>query len=123
MKISLNKISKTPLEFDIKKDKITFKGFLQYDSAKLILLKAKLNGKIETACDVCAEDFLLDIDEDVEFYISDGIYTKNQDLFLDVVESFDSMIDLQEIMNSEIELILSDYKSCGNCAGSDYIVE
>lgn len=123
MKISLNKISKTPLEFDIKADKITFKGFLQYDSAKLILLKAKLNGKIETACDVCAEDFLLNIDEDVELYISDGIYTKNQDLFLDVVESFDSMIDLQEIMDSEIELILSDYKSCGNCVGSDYIVE
>ncbi|MDD2651811.1 MAG: hypothetical protein PHX44_02020 [Sulfurimonas sp.] len=87
------------------------------------MLKAKLSGKIETACDVCAEDFLLDIDEDVEFYISDGLYTKNQDLFLEVVESFDSMIDLQEIMNSEIELILSDYKSCGNCAGSDYTVE
>jgi len=123
LKISLNKISKTPLDFDVKADKITFKGFLQYDSAKLILLKAKLSGKLETACDVCAEDFLLDIDEDVEFYISDGIYTKNQDLFLEVVESFDSMIDLQEIINSEIELILSDYKSCGNCTGSDYIVE
>lgn len=122
MKISLNKISKTPLEFDVKADKITFKGFLQYDSAKLILLKAKLSGKLETDCDICAEEFLLEVDEDVEFYISDGIYTKSQDLLLEVVELFDSTADLQEIMNSEIELIRSDYKSCGNCTGSDYIV-
>lgn len=123
MKISLNKISKTPLDFDVKADKITFKGFLQYDSAKLILLKAKLNGKIETNCDNCAEEFMLEIDEDVEFYISDGIYTKSEDLFLEVVESFDSMVDLQEIMHSEIELVMSDYKSCGNCDECEYSIE
>ncbi|ABB45048.1 conserved hypothetical protein [Sulfurimonas denitrificans DSM 1251] len=115
MKVSLIKVGKTPLDFEVESDKITFKGFLQYDADKLILLKAQLNGVINTDCDVCAEEFKLEVDEDIEFFISDGIYTKSEDTLLDVVESLDSTLDLKELMNSEIELIKSDYKSCENC--------
>ena len=123
MKVVLRKINTTPFDFEIKSNEITFKGYLQYHSGKLILLKAKLSGKLDTDCDVCANEFELEVDEDVEFYISDGIYTKSEDLFLEVVESFDSMVDLQEIMHSEIELVMSDYKSCGNCDNCEYSIE
>ena len=116
MKILLRKVSSTPLDFEVKSDKITFKGYLQYDSNKLVLLKAKLSGEIDADCDICAEEFKLDIDEDIEFLISDGIYEKSDDnSILDVVESLDSTVDLEEIMNSEVELINSDYISCQNC--------
>ena len=115
MQVTLRKVGKTPLDFEVKSNEMTFKGYLQYDADKLILLKAKLSGKLNTDCDVCAEEFTLDVDEDIEFYISDGIYEKHEDSLLDVVESFDSMADLEELMNSEIELIKSDYNSCENC--------
>lgn len=115
MKISLRKVSSTPLDFEVKSDKMTFKGYLQYDADKLILLKAKLSGKIDVNCDICADEFMLDVDEDLEFFISDGIYEKHEELLLDVVESFDSTVDLEELMNSEIELIKSDYHSCESC--------
>ena len=118
MKITLRKVGKTPLDFEVKSDEITFKGYLQYDANKLILLKAKLSGKITVGCDVCAEEFKLDVDEDVEFFISDGVYEKDEDSLLEVVESFDSTADLEELMNSEIELIKSDYNSCENCKSS-----
>ena len=115
MNITLRKVGKTPLDFEVKSNEITFKGYLQYDANKLILLKAKLSGKIGTNCDVCAEEFKLDVDEDVEFFISDGIYEKDEDSIVDVVESFDSTIEIEDLMNSEIELIKSDYNSCENC--------
>jgi hypothetical protein len=115
LKISLIKVGKTPLDFEVTSDEITFKGFLQYDANKLILLKARLNGVIDVDCDVCADEFKLEVDEDIEFFISDGIYTKNEETLLDVVESLSSTLDLKELMNSEIELIKSDYKSCENC--------
>ncbi len=115
MKISLRKVSSTPLDFEVKSDKMTFKGYLQYDADKLILLKAKLSGKIDVNCDICADEFILDVDEDLEFFVSDGIYEKHEELLLDVVESFDSTVDLEELMNSEIELIKSDYHSCESC--------
>ncbi|MEA2100925.1 MAG: hypothetical protein U9P72_12435 [Campylobacterota bacterium] len=115
MKVTLRKVGKTPLDFDIKSGEITFKGYLQYHSGKLILLHADLSGSVDTECNKCGEEFQLPLDEEVEFFISDGLYEDNNDIELDVVESFDSLADLDELLISEIELIKSDYHSCKNC--------
>ncbi len=115
MRIKLIKIGRTPLDFEVKSDEITFKGYLEYYADRLILLKAKLNGFVSTQCNQCGEDIKVGQDEDVEFYISDGPYDDSKNLEMDVVESFDSQADLDELLNSEIELIKSDYYSCENC--------
>ncbi|MDH4945236.1 hypothetical protein [Sulfurimonas sp. C5] len=115
MKILLRKVTNTPLDFEIKSGDMTFKGYLEYHSPKLILLKANLNGKLDKPCDICAEDMKISVDEDIEFFISDGIYESNDDIELDVVESFDGHADLDELLHSEIELIKSDYHACDNC--------
>lgn len=115
MQIVLRKITKTPLDFEVKSDEITFKGYMQYDSGKLILLKAKLSGKITTDCDICADEFKLDIDEDLELFISDGLYESSEEYPQDIIEVLNSVVDLEELMSSEIALIKSDYLSCENC--------
>ena len=115
MKITLRKVTKTPLDFEVKSNEITFKGYLEYHGGKLILLKANLSGLLQIACDSCAEEFKMPVDEEVEFFISDGIYEDENDIELDVVESFDGIADIDELLNSEIELIKSDYHSCENC--------
>ena len=115
MKVILRKVGKTPLDFEVKSNEMTFKGYLQYHAGKLILLKAKLNGLADAKCSQCGEDFKLPIDEEVEFFISDGVYEDEDNIELDVVESFDSQANLDELLNSEIELIKSDYHSCENC--------
>ena len=115
MKVTLRKITKTPLDFDIKSDEITFKGYLQYHAGKLILLHADLKGEIDTQCSQCGEDLKVPVDETVEFFVSDGLYDDDADIDLDVVESLDSTADLDELLHSEIELIKSDYHSCENC--------
>ena len=111
----LRKVTKTPLDFELKSDEITFKGYLEYYEGKLILLKAKLEGSLLKPCDICAEEFKLDVDEDIEFFISDGLYEDDGSIELDVVESFDGNADIDELLHSEIELIRSDYHSCDNC--------
>lgn len=115
MKVALRKIIHTPLEFDIESNKINFKGYLQYDSSKLILLKANLSGVVDVLCNRCGAEFELVINENIEFFISDGIYEDTKEIELDVVESFDSNVDLEELLNSEIELVKSDYHYCENC--------
>ncbi len=115
MKVLLRKVTKTPLDFDIKSNEITFKGYLQYHSGKLILLKADLNGSVDTECNSCGENFKLHLDEKIEFFISDGLYNDENNLDIDVVESFDSSADLDELLNSELELIKSDYHYCDSC--------
>jgi uncharacterized metal-binding protein YceD (DUF177 family) len=118
MKVLLRKITTTPLDFEIKSNEITFKGYLEYHAGKLILLKAELNGLLEIQCNQCGEDFKLPVDEEIEFFISDGIYEDDASLELDVVESLDATADLDEILNSELELIKSDYHRCDSCEAS-----
>ena len=115
MKVTLRKITKTPLDFDIKSNEITFKGYLQYHFGKLILLHADLKGTLDTECSQCGEEIKLPVDETVEFFVSDGLYEDDTSIELDVVESFNSIADLDELLNSEIELIKSDYHTCENC--------
>jgi len=119
MKIMLRKVTKTPLDFEVKSKEINFKGYLEYHKGKLILLKANLNGQLDTSCDICAEEFNLPLNENVEFYISDGMFENDDSIDLDVVESFDGNADMEEFMNSEIELIKSDYHVCDNCKSSE----
>jgi hypothetical protein len=115
MKYTLRKVTSTPIDFELKSEKITFKGYLQYHSGKLILLKANLTGFVEKSCDICAEEFNLSVDENVEFFISDGIYESDDKIELDVVESFDGTVDMEELLDSEIELVKSDYHACESC--------
>ena len=115
MIITLRKITKIPLDFEIKSNEITFKGYLEYHTGKLIMLRAGLNGSVETQCSKCGEDFKLLVDEKVEFFISDGLYEDDDNIDIDVVESFNSTADLDELLLSEVELIKSDYYCCENC--------
>ena len=119
MKITLRKVTKTPLDFDIKSDEITFKGYLEYHSGKLILLKAKLQGALPLCCDICADEFMKDFDEEVEFFLSDGIYQDDDSMEYDVVEALTGTVNLEDVLSSEIELIRSDYHTCANCQDKD----
>jgi len=115
MKITLRKVTKTPLDFELKSNEITFKGYLKYHTGRLFLLKADLTGFLIKDCDSCAEEFKMPIDESVEFFICDGIYENGNDIEFDVVEVLNGIADMQELLNSEIELVRSDYHSCENC--------
>ena len=115
MKVTLRKVTTTPLDFEVKSNEITFKGYLEYHSGKLILLKARLNGFADVECSTCGEEFKLPVDENIELFISDGIYEDENNIELDVIESLDGTADLDELLISEIELIKSDYHSCENC--------
>ena len=118
MKISLRKIGKSASDFELKSDDIIFKGNLQYHSGNLILLKATLNGQLSVDCNLCAKEFKTRVDEELEFFISDGIYKDEDNSIIDVVETFNGEADLDEILNSEIELIKSDYFTCQECKSS-----
>ena len=115
MKITLRKVGRSPFNFEKSRDQINLKGFLQYDKDKLILLDAKLSGTLETECAICGEEFELEVDEDLKFYISDGVFIDENNSMIDVVEAKDGELDIDELLESEIELIKSDYHCCEFC--------
>jgi len=115
MKIGFAKVGSQAIPFEISKEKLKFSGTLEKFSRSLIELEAKITGEISIPCDICAEEFNNTLDEGVKFHLSDGIYKDEDDHEFDIVEIENSIIDLDEILESEIELFKSSYFCCENC--------
>ena len=113
MKIPFRRISQTPQAFEAESDAIALKGTLSLRQRDMVLLDGELIGKISVPCDVCAEQFDIMLHDNVQLLLSDGVYTGSDEAF-DVIE-MDDVIDLDELLHSEIELIRSDYHTCSQC--------
>lgn len=117
MKIAFKKLGSQPLHFEANSDNAFFSGDLILKKGNLAQLNGTITGSIVIPCDLCAEEVEKSLNEEITFYLSDGIFEDNDDE-LDIVEIAHSMIDLEELLKSEIELIKSDYFCCKNCEGT-----
>ncbi len=114
MKIDFRRINRLPIPFNANSGDIEFQGNLKYDNDGLVHLSAVMFGELDLICDLCGSEFSYTVKEEIDFLISDGVYT-SQNNNLDVVELNGGMVDTEDILSSEIELIKSDYHKCGNC--------
>ncbi len=113
MLLSFKKIPSSGINFKLNCEDVEFFGSVSKASKDLVRCLGNIRGKIVCPCDRCADDFVYEIDEKVDLFISDGMYNRN---FLEVIEFFDGSIDFDTILKSEIELIKSDYHYCPKCA-------
>lgn len=79
-------------------------------------------GNIEIDCSRCGALETLNINEDLKLLLSDGVFKGNEDEFL-VIEIENSLIDFDEIIQSEVNSIKSDYLLCKDCDGNSSIFE
>ncbi|MBQ9291678.1 MAG: hypothetical protein IJ211_00225 [Campylobacter sp.] len=113
--INFQKISNSPIEFNIESDGVKFSGNLTKKSLNLVSCKGKMQGVIPYICDRCGNDFELEIDEEIDLLLSDGIFKDENQANLDIMEFFNGQIDLDEILQSELEAYKSDYLYCMAC--------
>ena len=114
--IPFKHLNSIPLEFDVTTGDLSFKGTLVHKKGKIAQLNGTISGTIQVPCDLCAEVVERILNEELSFYISDGIISENEDE-LDIVEITTPMIEMEELLNSEVELIKSDYFCCSHCEG------
>ncbi|MFV0481708.1 MAG: DNA-binding protein [Campylobacteraceae bacterium] len=114
MQIAFKKVVKEGLDFSLHVKETKFFGKVYPKRDSLVLCQGDIKGEVSHICDRCGKDMVLDVNEKVEILISDGIYEGDTDEF-DVVEFYDGLIDFDELLNSEIEAIKSDYHYCENC--------
>ncbi len=115
MKIAFTKISSTPQDFSFEQGGVRIEGTLKRKNEKEIFCKASLFGTFEHICDRCGNEMRVNIDENLWLILSDGEYKSNSQILEDVVEFYDGFIDFDELLNSEIESIKSDYFYCNDC--------
>lgn len=114
MRIPFRRIAAEAQPFRIEREGIVMEGGLRTYRPKLVLLEATLSGRLNVECYRCAASFDIMLGEEIAMLLSDGVF-HGQDEEFDVVEMYDGIIDLDEVLASEIALIESDYHACPQC--------
>jgi uncharacterized metal-binding protein YceD (DUF177 family) len=122
MVIEFRKAPAIESPFEFKSDDLIFKGTFIKKNSKLVDIKGLISGTTKVVCNRCAKEFSINIDQEVELKLSDGPFSDESDSDLDdmIYETYDSKIDFNDILNSEIEAIRSDYHFCSECSDEDY---
>ena len=114
MKIAFHKVHNLDIPFEVTTDLATCKGVLSMKQKNLAKLEGVLEADLALSCDLCGEDVNIHYNEPLNIQISDGTYSNSND-DLDIIESLDGFINLDEIVDSEINMIKSDYYYCNEC--------
>jgi len=124
MKIEFRKIPLQETEFEISSNSVKFLGTFSKISSKLAKINSKLSGNYDVDCCKCGVTFDVPVDTDIEFLLSDGIYSsESNDEELVIIEVEDHFLDFNEVLHSELESLRSEYHVCDNCKTNDNLVE
>jgi len=124
MKIEFRKIPLQETEFEISSNSVKFLGTFSKISSKLAKINSKLSGNYDVDCCKCGTTFEISVDFELQFLLSDGIYSsdKDEEKFV-IIEVEDHILDFDEILHSELESLKSEYHVCDNCKNNDELVE
>ena len=115
MQIFFKKITQQKSNFNLDINDVKIEGIF-YRDKRLVCIDARLDGKISNQCFRCGNDFIQEINSNLELKISQNEYKDQQDeTLLDIIEVFNDKICFNEIFISEIDSIKSDYHACKNC--------
>lgn len=114
MKIELRKVPQLPKELEVIYNSVKIEGTFCRISPSLVKIDGVLSGNTHIDCCRCAESEIIEVDEELKLLVSDGLYKKDEDEYL-VIEIENGLIDFDEIIESELNSIRSDYHICENC--------
>lgn len=121
MKIEFKKVPQSPKELSYEYASVKIEGTFCKISQSLVKIDAVLQGSTEVDCSRCGISNTINVDEKLDFLLSDGVYsnTESQDL---VIEMENSVVDFDELIQSELDSIKSDYYICDKCLqdGDDF---
>ena len=114
MKIEFRKVPQTPKELEVEYNSVKIEGTFCKISQSLVKIDAVLKGSTDIDCCRCGVTEEIEVDEELHLLLSDGVYKKDESDYL-VIEIEDSLINFEDIIESELNSIRSDYHICDDC--------
>lgn len=119
MKIEFRKVPPNPSEFEISSDSVKFLGTFSKISTNIAKINATIEGELLVDCCRCGDEMLIKLAERAEFLLSDGIYKQKDEDDLIVIEVEDHTVDFDEILQSELESLRSEFYTCDKCKNAE----
>jgi len=124
MQIEFRKVPNIEKEFEISLNSVKFLGTFSRISNKLVKITSQIKGNLDVECCKCGNSISKDLDESLVFTVCDGILSTQEEKEDEIIiEIDDHIIDFEEILQSELESIKSDYYICDNCTTNDNFVD
>ncbi|WP_419765950.1 MAG: hypothetical protein ACNI28_04640 [Arcobacter sp.] len=123
MQIEFRKVPFTAKEFTAELDSVKLEGTFCKISPTLAKVEATLVGSASVDCCRCGVEYTIELNENLEFLLSDRVYKDDSELENLVIEIENDMIDFDEIIESEISSIRSDYHICTLCLDNKDSIE
>ena len=123
MKIEFRKVLFTEKEFTCELDSVKLEGTFCKISPTLAKVKATLVGSTSVDCCRCGDEYTINVNENLEFLLSNKVYEDEAELEDLVIEIENDIIDFDEIIESEISSIKSDYHICSSCLNNKENIE
>jgi len=117
MKILFDKVGSTPKAFEYNQESTLIKGTLAKKGFHRVAMEAHLSGNISLDCVRCGNSYEHNLDNDLDLIISDEVVETRDSL--DIIEFLDGVINIEDIVDSEINSLKSEYNYCKDCASSD----
>ena len=114
MKIEFRKVPQTTKELVVEYNSVKIEGTFCKISQSLVKVDAVLLGNTDIDCCRCGISEIIEVDEELHLLLSDGVYNKDESEYL-VIEVENNLIDFDEIIESELNSIKSDYHICNDC--------
>lgn len=114
MKIEFRKVPQTTKELDVSYNSVKIEGTFCRISSSLVKIDAVLKGNTDIDCCRCGVTDVIEVDENLNLLLSDGIYKGNEEEY-SVIEIENSLIDFDELIESELNSIRSEYYICEEC--------
>ncbi len=121
MKISFNKVGRSPSSIDFSQDRLLMSGELLKEDIHKIHFIAKITGELSFECDRCGKEFSQNINLPLDLILVDQVHKVGDDL--DTIEFLDGIIDMSLLMESEIASYRSTYHYCKECEQSEVEVD
>jgi len=124
MKIEFSKLPRNEHEFEIIKDSVKFLGTFSRITGTIARINSNIIGNFDIECCKCGQILKKNIDQKIVYTLSDGeISLKDERENEIIIEVNNHIVDFEEILNSEIESIKSDYYICDNCDTNEKFVD
>ncbi len=122
MKIEFRKVPQTTKELEFDYNSVKIEGTFCKISQSLTKFEANLSGTTDIDCCRCGKTDEVTLNENLEFLISDGIFKGKESDDL-VIEVENGVIDFDEIIESELQSIKTDYYLCEDCSQDSNLFE
>lgn len=115
MKIEFRKAPQVTKELEFIYNSVKIEGTFCKISQSLVKVDAILKGSTDIDCSRCGITEVIEVDEELHLLLSNGVYNNNDESDRLVIEVEDNLIDFDEIVESELNSIKSDYHICKEC--------